>query len=518
MCCDKSLSTHLQEHREDIELAGNKYISSEGIGQVCVETETSKINLQNVLYVPHLKTNFLSVTKIAENNCTVEFNKDIAIVKSMSGMKVMQLKRSGDLFIYEMMKNKLYLAASNDNLLEWHRRYGHLNIRSLELLCAKDMVRGMDVKKVKDFDCDVCLKGKISALPFPKCVGKSSTRVLEIVHSDVCGPMKTPSLSGAKFFVTFVDDFSRKIFVYFIKNKSDVFKTFKIFKAAVELETGEKVKMLRSDNGGEYVNREFTEFLKQEGIRRQLTVPYTPQQNGIAERVNRTLVEMGRCMIIDSSVCEFLWAEAINTAVFLRNRSPTKVLQDLTPYEAWGGRKPNVSYLEVFGRKGIVLDKMPKRSKFSAKGNECIMVGYAEESKAYRLYDKGRRTVIVARDVRFLRTDNVPCSSKAVFDDGFSDSIFNTKVDVKAPLKDELKYSDEDDFYDAAEDPDVSAGVPATSCAGVAETSCAAGVPATSCAAGVAATSCAGGVDVTSCTAEVYPKQSVAAADGWDYK
>lgn len=155
------------------------------------------------------------------------------------------------------------------------------------------MVHGLDVKNSSDnMNCETCLKGKISSLPFSQNLSIKSSAVLDLIHSDICGPMRTTSLGGYKYFALFIDDFSRKFFVHFLKNKSDIFSEFKIFKYRVERETDRKIKILRTDNGGEYINGEFDRFLESEGIRRHLTVPYTPQQNGVAERANRTLVEM----------------------------------------------------------------------------------------------------------------------------------------------------------------------------------------------------------------------------------
>lgn len=146
-------------------------------------------------------------------------------------------------------------------------------------------------------------------MPFPKKSNNCSKDLLELIHSDICGPMKTTSLGGYKYLSVFIDDFSRKTFVRLLKNKSDIFEAFKTFKAAAERETGKRIKVLRTDNGGEYLSADFSNFLEREGIRHQLTVQYTPQQNGVAERANRTIVEMARCMLIDSNLSESLWGK-----------------------------------------------------------------------------------------------------------------------------------------------------------------------------------------------------------------
>ena len=154
---------------------------------------------------------------------------------------------------------------------------------------------------------------------FPTQGGTCATQLLELIHSDVNGPMRTTSHGGAKYFVTFIDDFSRKTFVYFMKQKSEVLDHFKIFKALVEKQTGFEIQKLRSDNGGEYTSKAFKQFCEQHGIERQFSTPYTPQQNGVAERKNRTLFESARCMLQHKQPSNAWWAEAINTARYVLN-------------------------------------------------------------------------------------------------------------------------------------------------------------------------------------------------------
>lgn len=187
-----------------------------------------------------------------------------------------------------------------------------------------------------------------------------------------------------------------------MRNRSDVLNVFKDYKLKVEKQTGSQIKKLRTDNGKEYTSNAFKNFLKNEGITHQLSVEYTPQQNGVAERKNRTLVEMARCIMLQGNLPQSLWAEAINTATYLRNRCATKTLNGKTPFEAWTERKPYVGFFRIIGSKAIVLDKARKRGKFYPKGDEYVLVGYSQESKAYRLWKPGTKTVVKARDVRFF--------------------------------------------------------------------------------------------------------------------
>ena len=169
------------------------------------------------------------------------------------------------------------------------------------------------------------------------------------MHSGVRGPMQTTSLGGHQYFVTFIDDKSRFTAIYFVKRKYEVLQKFKEFEAMATNITGQKIKYLRSDNGGEYSSKEFNYFLTLKDISKQRSVPRTPEQNGVAERMNRTIQETSRSMLHAAKLPNDFGGEAVATAVILRNRSPTKAVKDMTPYESFYGRKPDVAHLKVFG-------------------------------------------------------------------------------------------------------------------------------------------------------------------------
>lgn len=231
-----------------------------------------------------------------------------------------------------------------------------------------------------------------------------SNDVLDLVHTDLCGPMNVKTLAGSKYLLTFMDDYSRYVCVYFLKDKSGVFDAFSKYVAMAERQTGRKLKVLRSDNGAEFVNKKFNNYCSLKGIVHQTTIAYTPQQNGVSERLNRTLCEMARCLLNQSGLYQFLWGEAVNTAVFIRNRAPTMALKDETPYERWYKKKPNVGYFKTFGCDVVCLNKGPKikSGKFIPKGNKLKFVGYNETKKGYRLYNPRLKVVISSRDVIFF--------------------------------------------------------------------------------------------------------------------
>ena len=214
------------------------------------------------------------------------------------------------------------------------------------MLKKDELVNGLDYDVSKEIDfCESCVSGKIHQSSFPKSGRERAEEPLGLVHSDVCGKISSPSLGQAEYFIVFVDDKTHYVWIYVVKHKHEVFGKFVEWKSLVEKLSGYKVKKLRTDNGGEYTSTEFESYLKKEGIEHQYTIPKTPEQNGVSERMNRTLVETVRSMLADSRLPHRFWAEALSTAAYLINRSPTKTLDGKTPFQAWYGKKPNVNHL-----------------------------------------------------------------------------------------------------------------------------------------------------------------------------
>lgn len=213
--------------------------------------------------------------------------------------------------------------------------------------------------------------------------------------------MSEKSLRGAKYFLSFVDDKTRYAWVYPLRSKDEIYGKFHEWKAMTELSTGRKLKYIRTDNGCEYTSKEFEDYFKTEGVCHELTIPKYPEQNGVAERANRTLVKTARSMLIESRQPQSFWAEAVATATYLRNRSPTKGVTGMTPYEAWTGQKPQVDGLPVFGCQAFVHVPKDERKKLDSKSKKCIFLGYGANTKGYRLYDPVKGKICHSRDVIF---------------------------------------------------------------------------------------------------------------------
>lgn len=249
------------------------------------------------------------------------------------------------------------------------------------------MVTGLPEINEAEVVCTDCLKGKQHRDLFPKKSKWRASEKLELIHSDLCGPITPISNSQKRYFICFIDDYTRKAWVEFLNDKSDAFSAFKLFKSHVEKETGLAIKCLRTDHGGEFNSNEFNNFCKENGIRRHLTAAYTPQQNGVAERKNRTVMNMVRCLLSQKGMPKTFWAEAVNCSFYLLNRCPTLSLKDMTPEEAWTGIKPSVTHLRVFGSIAHAHIPDARRTKLEDKSQSCVLLGMIEGTKAYRLYD-----------------------------------------------------------------------------------------------------------------------------------
>jgi len=227
--------------------------------------------------------------------------------------------------------------------------------------------------------------------------------LLGLIHIDLVDLKQTITRGGKKKFVTFIDDYSRYTKVYLIKHKDEAFDMFLSYKTEVENQL-DKIKRIRSDKGGEYVS--FNDYCVKEGIIHEVTPPYSPESNGIAERKNRTLKEMMNVMLISSNAPDNLWGEALLTTCFLRNRIPHRKIGK-TPYKLWKGFQPNLKYLIVWGCLAKVMLPDPKKRKIGSKTSDCLFLGYAKHSAAYRFLVLNseiieRNTIVETKNVKFF--------------------------------------------------------------------------------------------------------------------
>ena len=408
MCNDNKLFTNIQslDKSQEVSLGDGHVSKATAQGVVLLEMKLPggkirKSKLVDVLYVPKLSYSLLSVSKAAESGKTTKFDKTGCQILGKNCKVIATATRVGSLYYLNcQVKQQVNVVQCKEEL--WHRRYGHLGTQSLQKLARDKLVDNFDFDASKEIDfCETCVEGKHHRSQFKSNGATRAKEPLGLVHSDVCGKIGTESLGGANYFLTFINDMTHYVWVYALKTKDEVFKYFLEWKTQAEKSSGHQLKVLRTDNGGEYTSKEFENYLKSEGVRHELTVPKTPEQNGVAERLNRTLVEAVRSMLIDANLPHKFWAEALSTAVYLKNRSPTKAVKDMTPFEAWKNTKPKVGHLRVFGCEAFAHIPKDERHKLDAKARKCIFLGYGEETKGYRLYDTTRGRVFFSRDTRF---------------------------------------------------------------------------------------------------------------------
>jgi transposase InsO family protein len=235
--------------------------------------------------------------------------------------------------------------------------------------------------------CDGCALGKMHHTPFPRASTYRAERVLDLVHGDLCGLITPATPSSNKYFLSVVDDFSRYMWLEVLRSNDEAISFFKKIKALAESDQEVKLRAFRIDRGGEFNSFEFTTFCEEAGIRRNTTAPYSPQQNGVVERRNQTVVEMAHSLMKSMGVSATFWAEAIGTAVHILNMSPMRSLKGVSSYEAWCGKKPRVDYFRTFGCTTHVKLVGPGITKLSDRSRAGMFVGYEEGAKAYRVFD-----------------------------------------------------------------------------------------------------------------------------------
>lgn len=440
MCNDGTRFDEVLPSSQTIKLATNSTTSVQGRGTVkilaCNNDGTRKIQFLDTLFVPELRNSLISIAKLTERGCEVIFKRDVAFVIKNGEVKLTADRRGELYYLRELDASASVVSGSDVDLYRWHERMGHLNARDLMQVLKKSGL-GSPKTDIKLQDCDVCAKGKMVSLPFVKSREPCKEK-LTIIYSDVVGPMRVQSNGGNKYFVTFIDDSTRWCQVFMIKSKNEVLSKFKMFKCHVENLTGRKIKTFQSDNGTEYKNKVFDTFLQENGIQRRLTTPYTPQSNGTAERMNRTLLEMARCMLLSSGLSASFWAEAIATACYLRNRCPTSSLNGGIPYEKWFEKPLNVSYLRTFGTKVHVLYKEPGKDKFASRAIVGYFVGYPSEATGYKIWIPEWKKFIVSRDVRFQEgkfIENECKISKPLLQSQCENEAVRKTVEIEIPLE-----------------------------------------------------------------------------------
>ncbi|KAL1189088.1 Retrovirus-related Pol polyprotein from transposon TNT 1-94 [Cardamine amara subsp. amara] len=360
--------------------------------------------MTDVYFIPDLKSNIISLGQATESGCDRRLKGEYLTMRDRDGKLLVKAERSKNrLYKVRMGLRNFecsYLTTISDSS-RWHARLGHVSLANIKSMIDKELVQGAPNIVLEKEICRSCLLGKQTRKMFPQAATYRATKKLELVHGDLCGPISPNTNAGNRYVFVLIDDYSRYMWTILLKEKGDAFNKFKIFKTMVERESEARIQTFRTDRGGEFLSLEFNSFCEDSGIKRHLTAPYTPQQNGVVERRNRTLMEMARSILKHMHMPNYLWGEAIRHSTYLLNRVVTRALKEKTPYEMFRDKRPSIDHIRIFG---------------------CI--AYA---KAYRLLDPQVKKIVVSRDVIFDETKGWNWKNKDTTKD--SDRTFRLTFD-----------------------------------------------------------------------------------------
>lgn len=461
---DSGASHHMTNRKDwfcDFKAESSEIIIAKGVmkgvgrGAIAIQHFDGKSwnsgRLLDVVYVPELAKNLFSLNHALDQGLTIEATSTDCKLSSKDGTTVVVGVRRGAMTVMLIKVKKPSLepdisaniALHQSSLRMWHEKLGHQNLAHVRGFLKLNDVKFND----EQFTCEACMFGKHHRSSFPSREERSK-KCGEIIHADVCGPMQETSFGGSRYFILFKDDYSHFRSVYCLARKTEVYEKIKVYVKLVENAYGHKISILRTDNGTEFTNEDVRKFLECEGIRHQRTVPYTPEQNGSSERENRTVVESARTMLHARQMDLKFWAEAVNAAVFVINRTGTSTVVSKTPYELWIGKKPRFDHLQPFGATVFVHIPKERRRKLDPKAYKGIFVGYDENVKGFRVWNTSTKKIQIARDVKLA--DDRPNVIEVIIENEDNDKTKATKV---------FEMVDEDENYQDAESSiDISSG------------------------------------------------------------
>jgi len=426
----KKFDDKFQPEKHYIELADGTRASGvalkRGDAEVCLidnEGQQVKTTLRSALYIPSYPQDIFSVKAATTNGASINFQqgRDELIHKNGTKFHIQEYNR---LYYLNTVNEDNDSCNGCYDIQTWHQILGHCNYDDVSKL--QDVVEGMKIKGKSKIDksklnCEVCTQGKFVQVRNrePDTRAKSA---LELVHTDLAGPIDPVAKDGFKYALAFTDDYSGSVFVYFLKAKSDTVKATEKFLA--DTAPYGTIKCVRSDNGTEFMAKEFQSLLSKNCIRHETSAPYSPHQNGTAERNWRTLFEMARCLLLESNLPKMLWTYAVMTAAVIRNRCYNGRIRQ-TPYYALTGRKPDLSKMRVFGS-ACYAYKQDKK-KLDARCEKGIFVGYDKNSPAYLVYYPDTGKVLKHRLVTFVTkcvTEHQTQTDISMSDDDFHEERY----------------------------------------------------------------------------------------------
>ena len=389
--------------------ANQESFSAIGMGDMTIHlpngATTTQIKLRDVLYAPNMGSTLISVAKIDDAGYSATFASGKCVIRNPQDQIIAQVPKLQSLY---RLETDLTFALSAESLTidELHRRHGHVAHSTLRKMITDGLISGIKLKDAPETPCKPCLLAKAKKKPLPTSrSGNRATKFGELVYSDVWGPATTRTIGHAEYYVIFVDDAKRWITVDLMRKKSEVFDNYKAYEAWLKTQFDADLRTFQSDKGGEYTSHEFQQHTKSKGTIHRFSVHDVHGQNRVPERAHYTLLDGVRALLTASGLPAALWGEALKHMVWIRNRSPAKALDGMTPYEALYGQKPTLKGVREWGSLCWVTRK---GSKIHARAEEGRWIGFDGSSKGHRIYWPTRRTISVEYDVNFTPAPDPP--------------------------------------------------------------------------------------------------------------
>lgn len=361
------------------------------------EGQSRSIIAEQALYCRDISVNLISAARLCDAGCTFKGDSTTIVFQHPNGGELHARRQSNtnELWTVRPRTQSTCMSVSTDIM---HQRLGHLHSAALQRFCK----HGGKLTNL----CTSCVTAKSSRHPFRSSLPRAD-RILYRIHSDVVGPLQTPTPNGNKYFVSFIDEYSRHAKIYLMKHKSEVFDKFKEFLAEAERHTGQLLCILKCDRGGEYSSSRFLAFTSSRGIRLEQGPAHTPEHNSVAERYNRTIMERSRAQMIHAAIPKYLWGEVVMATSLILNMSPTRTINDI-PVNVWqqacagnGAHFSDHSFLRVIGCQAFVHIPKSQRRKLDRCAEDLIHIGYEPGSKSYRLWNPSTKRIVISRDVTF---------------------------------------------------------------------------------------------------------------------
>ncbi|GJZ23192.1 retrovirus-related pol polyprotein from transposon TNT 1-94 [Tanacetum coccineum] len=412
---DSGCSKHMTRDHSQLTNFVNKFLgtvkfSNDHVAKIMgyEDYQIGNVTISRVYYVKGLEHNLFSMRQFFDSNLEVAFHQHTCYIRNLEGVDLLTGSQGDNLYtlsLGDMMASSpicLLSKASKTKSWLWHRHLSHLNFGAINHLARHGLVRGLPkLKFKKDHLCSACALGKSTKKSYKLKSKDTNQEKLYLLHMDLCGPMRVASVNGKKYILVIVDDYSRFTWVKCLRSKDEAPAFIINFLKMIQVRLKETVRRIRTDNGTEFVNQTLREYYEKVGISHETSVARSPQQNGVVERRNRTLIEAARTMLIYAKAPLFLWAEAVATACYTQNRSMIRRRHGKTPYELLHNKPPDLSYLHVFGALCYLTNDSENLGKLQPKADIGIFIGYAPMKKAFRIYNRRTRRIVETIHIDF---------------------------------------------------------------------------------------------------------------------